>query len=220
MVAKIRAYIERAFADAPRTRKSVELQEELISNMLEKFNDLLREGKTEEEAYNAVIAGMGDIEELVDGLRERQTLHHPTPEERRRSALLVSIAVGLYILGPVALIGLSALRNPILGLCIMLTLVAAATGLLVYNAAVRPKYAREEETFVEEFKEWKSGREREKGIINSFSAAFSLIVVAIYLWVSFQYQIWSYSWIIFIVAAAIRNIAMAVYRMREGKNGW
>ncbi len=220
MVAKIRAYIERAFADAPRTRKSVELQEELISNMLEKFNDLLREGKTEEEAYNAVIAGMGDIEELVDGLRERQTLHHPTPEERRRSALLVSVAVGLYILGPVALIGLSALRNPILGLCIMLTLVAAATGLLVYNAAVRPKYAREEETFVEEFKEWKSGREREKGIINSFSAAFSLIVVAIYLWVSFQYQIWSYSWIIFIVAAAIRNIAMAVYRMREGKNGW
>lgn len=220
MVAKIRAYIERAFADAPRTRKSVELQEELISNMLEKFNDLLREGKTEEEAYNVVIAGMGDIEELVDGLRERQTLHHPTPEERRRSALLVSVAVGLYILGPVALIGLSALRNPILGLCIMLTLVAAATGLLVYNAAVRPKYAREEETFVEEFKEWKSGREREKGIINSFSAAFSLIVVAIYLWVSFQYQIWSYSWIIFIVAAAIRNIAMAVYRMREGKNGW
>jgi len=220
MVAKIRAYIERAFADAPRTRKSVELQEELISNMLEKFNDLLREGKTEEEAYNAVIAGRGDIEELVDGLRERQTLHHPTPEERRRSALLVSVAVGLYILGPVALIGLSALRNPILGLCIMLTLVAAATGLLVYNAAVRPKYAREEETFVEEFKEWKSGREREKGIINSFSAAFSLIVVAIYLWVSFQYQIWSYSWIIFIVAAAIRNIAMAVYRMREGINGW
>ena len=218
MVAKIRAYIERAFADAPKTRKSVELQEELIANMLEKFNDLMRDGKSEEEAYNAVIAGMGDIDELVDGIRERQTLQQPTAEERCKSALLVSVAVGLYILSPIALIALSVMRAPILGLSLMLTLVAVATGLLVYNAAVKPKYIKEEETLVEEFKEWKATRAREKGIFDSFSAAFSLIVVAIYLWVSFRYGIWAYSWILFIIAAAVRNIALAIYRMREGKH--
>ena len=218
MVAKIRAYIERAFADAPKTKKSIELQEELITNMIDKYNDQLREGKTEDEAYTAVIAGMGDIDELVDGLRERQVLSQPTAEERRRSALLVSIAVGLYILSPVALIVFAeSFQQEILGLALMLALIAIATGLLVYNGAIKPRYAREEETLVEEFKEWKSGRAREKSILDSFFAAFSLIVVAIYLIVSFRYGAWAYSWIIFIVAAAIRNIAIAVFRMREGK---
>ncbi len=220
MVAKIRAYIERAFADAPKTRKSTELQEELISNMIEKFNDLLREGKTEEEAYTIVIAGMGDIDELVDGMRERQVLQQPSPEERRRSALLVSIAVGLYILSPVLLILFAAaFSQPIAGLSLMLVCIAVATGLLVYNAAIRPKYSKEDETLVEEFKEWKSGRSREKSIFNSFFAAFSLLVVAIYLWVSFMYGAWAYSWIIFIIAAAIRNVAIGILGMREGKNG-
>jgi uncharacterized membrane protein len=218
MIAKIRSYIERAFADAPRTKKSTELQEELISNMIEKFNDQLKLGKTEEEAYTAVIAGLGDIGELVDGLRERQVLSQPTAEERKKSALLIAIAVGLFILSPVVLIIFAAgLSLPIVGLSLMLVLVAVATGLLIYNGASKPAYAKEEETLVEEFKEWKTGRSRQKSIIDSFSAGFSLIVVAIYLIVSFSYGAWAYSWIIFIVAAAIRNIAMAVVRMREDK---
>lgn len=218
MVARIRTYIERAFADAPKSKKSTELQEELISNMIEKYNDQLRLGKTEEEAYTAVIAGLGDIEELVDGLRDRQVLSQPSAAERQRSALLVAIAVGTYILSPVVLIAFAAgLHQEILGLSLMLVLVAVATGVLIYNGASKPAYVKEEETLVEEFKEWKTGRSREKSITDSFFAGFSLIVVAIYLLVSFRYGIWAYSWIIFIIAAAIRNIAMAVIRMREGK---
>ena len=196
MVAKIRAYIERAFSDAPKTKKSIELQEELITNMIEKFNDQLREGKTEEEAYTTVIAGIGDIDELVDGLRDRQVLSQPTAEERKRSAMLVSIAVGLYILSPIALIVLAAsFQMEILGLALTLVLIAIATGLLVYNGAIKPRYAKEDETLVEEFKEWKSGRAKEKSILDSFLAAFSLIVVAVYLIVSFHYNAWAFSWI-------------------------
>src|SRR5450756_165050 len=89
MVARIRTYIERAFADAPKSKKSTELQEEIISNMIEKYNDQLKLGKTEEEAYTAVIAGLGDIGELVDGLRDRQVLSQPTAEERKKSACLL-----------------------------------------------------------------------------------------------------------------------------------
>ena len=217
MVARIRTYIERAFADAPKSKKSTELQEELISSMIEKYNDQLKIGKTEEEAYTAVIAGLGDIGELVDGLRERQVLSHPTAEERKKSAMLIAVAVGLFILSPVILIVLAALAQPIVGVALMLVLIAIGTGLLVYNSESKPAYAKEEETLVEEFKEWKTGRSREKSITDSFFAGFSLIVVAIYLLVSFRYGIWAYSWIIFIIAAAIRNIAMAVIRMREGK---
>lgn len=217
MVARIRIYIERAFADAPKSKKSTELQEELISNMIEKYNDQLKIGKTEEEAYTAVIAGLGDIGELVDGLRDRQVLSQPTAEERKKSALLIAVAVGLFILSPVLLIVFAVMAQPIVGVSLMLVMIAIGTGLLIYNAESKPAYVKEEETLVEEFKEWKTGRSREKSITDSFFAGFSLIVVAIYLLVSFRYGIWAYSWIIFIIAAAIRNIAMAVIRMREGK---
>ena len=217
MVARIRTYIERAFADAPKSKKSTELQEELISNMIEKYNDQLKIGKTEEEAYTAVIAGLGDIGELVDGLRDRQVLSQPTAEERKKSALLIAVAVGLFILSPVLLIVFAVMAQPIVGVSLMLVMIAIGTGLLIYNAESKPAYVKEEETLVEEFKEWKTGRSREKSITDSFFAGFSLIVVAIYLLVSFRYGIWAYSWIIFIIAAAIRNIAMAVIRMREGK---
>ncbi|HEY5466349.1 MAG TPA: permease prefix domain 1-containing protein [Clostridia bacterium] len=217
MVARIRTYIERAFADAPKSKKSTELQEELISNMIEKYNDQLKLGKTEEEAYTAVIAGLGDIGELVDGLRDRQVLSQPSAEERKKSALLIAVAVGLFILSPVLLIVFAVMAQPIVGVSLMLVMIAIGTGLLIYNAESKPAYVKEEETLVEEFKEWKTGRSREKSITDSFFAGFSLIVVAIYLLVSFRYGIWAYSWIIFIIAAAIRNIAMAVIRMREGK---
>lgn len=217
MVARIRTYIERAFADAPKSKKSTELQEELISNMIEKYNDQLKIGKTEEEAYTAVIAGLGDIGELVDGLRDRQVLSQPTAEERKKSALLIAVAVGLFILSPVLLIVFAVMAQPIVGVSLMLVMIAIGTGLLIYNAESKPAYVKEEETLVEEFKEWKTGRSREKSITDSFFAGFSLIVVAIYLLVSFRYGIWAYSWIIFIIAAAIRNIAMAVIRMREEK---
>jgi Na+/melibiose symporter-like transporter len=216
MIAKIRAYITRAFEDVPRTKKAMEMQEELISNLIEKFNDQLKLGKTEEEAYTAVIAGIGDLSELTEGLRERHVLSGPTPVERKRNAFIIAVAVMLYIFSPIVLIvSAQTFGQEIFGLAGMLGLIAIATGLLVYNQASKPKYIREEETMVEEFKEWKSARQKNKSIYEAFSSAFWLIVVALYLYVSFTYMNWSYSWIIFIIAAAIQNIFKAMLEMRH-----
>jgi hypothetical protein len=216
MIAKIRAYITRAFEDVPRTKKSMEMQEELISNLVEKFNDQLKVGKTEEEAYNIVIAGIGDLSELTEGMRERHVLSGPTPTERKRTALLISIAVMTYILSPIVLIVFAVnFHQEITGLALMLGMIAIATGLIVYNQASKPKYIREEETMIEEFKEWKSARQKNKQVYDAFSSAFWLIVVAIYLYASFTYMSWSYSWIIFILAAAIQNIIKALLEMRN-----
>lgn len=216
MIAKIRAYITRAFEDVPRTKKSMEMQEELISNLVEKFNDQLKLGKTEEEAYNIVIAGIGDLSELTEGMRERHVLSGPTPIERKRTALLISIAVMTYILSPIVLIVFAVnFQQEITGLGLMLGMIAIATGLIVYNQASKPKYVREEETMIEEFKEWKSARQKNKQVYEAFSSAFWLIVVAIYLYSSFTYMNWSYSWIIFIIAAAVQNIIKALLEMRN-----
>jgi hypothetical protein len=46
-------------------------------------------------------------------------------------------------------------------------------------------------------------------------AAYWLIVVAIYLFVSFNFSAFHYSWIIFIIAAAVYNIIKALYLMGQ-----
>lgn len=153
MITKIRQYITRAFEDAPRTKKSVEMQEELISNLIEKYNDQLAQNKTEEEAYNTVIAGIGDLSELTESLRERHVLSAISPEERRRTARNTALAVMLFILSPMALIvSAEVFRQEILGLSMMFMFIAIGTGILIYTQASKPKYLKEEETMIEEFK--------------------------------------------------------------------
>ena len=49
MIQKLRAYINRSFENVPKTKKSIEMQEELIANLIEKYYDQCAQGKTEEE---------------------------------------------------------------------------------------------------------------------------------------------------------------------------
>ena len=211
MIQKLRTYINRSFENVPKTKKSIEMQEELIANLIEKYYDQCAQGKTEEEAYNFVIASIGDLSELTEGLKERHVLSSISPEERKRSARLVAIAVMMYILSPMILIATSEMYgNGTLGLVLMFIFIAIATGLLVYNGASKPKYQKEEETMIEEFKEWKSKKQHEDSLSASLSSAYWLIVTAIYLYVSFTQMIWHYSWIIFIIASALFNIIKAL----------
>jgi len=219
MISRIRNYITKAFEDVPKTKKSIDMQEELISNLIEKFNDQLKAGKSEEEAYTAVIAGIGDLSELTEGLKERHVLSVPTAQQRKTSALFVSTAVMIYILSPMALIFSSeVLKQEILGLMTMFAMIAIATGLLVFHFISRPKYNREDETMIEEFKEWKASRDKNKALFDALSASFWLIIVALYFYVNFTYGWWSFSWIIFILGAAIQNILKAIFELSRGSN--
>lgn len=216
MISKIRQYITRAFEDVPKTKKSVEMQEELISNLIEKYNDQLAQNKSEEEAYNTVIAGIGDLSELTESLKERHVLSAISPEERKRSARNTAFAVMLFILSPMALIiSAEILHQEIVGLATMFMFIACGTGILIYTQASKPKYLKEEETMIEEFKEWKSKKNRDKGLFEALGSAYWLIVVAIYLYISFTYFNWHYSWIIFLIASAVFNILKAVVEMGQ-----
>jgi len=210
MITKIRTYINRAFEDVPKTKKSTDMQEELISNLIEKFNDQLRSGKSEEEAYTSVIAGIGDLSELTESLKERHVLSAPSAQDRKTSALFISGAVMIYIMSPMALIfSAEVLKQEVLGLMIMFGMIAVATGLLVFHFNSKPKYLKEDDTMIEDFKEWKSSRDKDKALYDALSSAFWLIILAIYFYVNFTYHWWSFSWIIFIIGSAIANIAKA-----------
>ena len=59
------------FENAPQTNRPRELKEELLANLMDKYNDLISSGKREEEAFNITISGIGDIDELVRELKEK-----------------------------------------------------------------------------------------------------------------------------------------------------
>ena len=197
MIDRIRAYLEHAFADAPKTRRVEDLREELFSNLVEKYNDRLRQGMSEEDAYNAVIRSIGDIDELIDSVRGPSPLEPPPMRESSMSPFMVIL-----------------LRGP-WGIGAMFLFIAAATGLLIYNSMTKPHYARADDTIVEEFKEWHVKNDRQRDALNAFKGAYWSIVVGIYLFVSFLFGIWSFSWILFIMAAAVENIIKGVVALRR-----
>lgn len=65
---KIKEAITDLFEKAPESQEVLELQEEMISNAEEKYNDLIQRGFTEEQAYTMVMASIGDVEELLADL--------------------------------------------------------------------------------------------------------------------------------------------------------
>jgi len=65
MTERIKEHIDNLLKNSPRTRRIVDLHEELLSGCLDKYTDLTTSGISEEDAYNEVVSGIGDIQELI-----------------------------------------------------------------------------------------------------------------------------------------------------------
>ena len=61
----IKTAIMDLFENVPESQEAKELQEEMISNAEEKYEDLIQRGFTEEQSYTMVMGSIGDIEELL-----------------------------------------------------------------------------------------------------------------------------------------------------------
>ena len=82
MQAKLRAYMDHLFSQTRPTKAAVELKEEMLQNLTDKYNDLIAEGKTPEAAYNIATASIGDISELLAQLKQEESqIPHYTEEQ-------------------------------------------------------------------------------------------------------------------------------------------
>lgn len=216
----IRAYVDELFRDAPNTQRAYEMKVELVQNLLDKYNDLVACGKSEEDAYNITIYGIGDISELLEEMRRQETAQAGGGASgntyytaigyfRRRSAALVAVAVGLYIFSviPVVLLGVLSeeTQNEYLaafGGAIMLAIAAVATGLLIWNSLTQPKRDDPPEIVIDRYNRTRGG----SAWLKAVESGFWLLVVAVYFLVSFLTRRWDITWIIFIVAPAVSAI--------------
>ncbi|MDD7795845.1 permease prefix domain 1-containing protein [Clostridium sp. 'White wine YQ'] len=218
MYEKLRERVEELFQDAPRTNRAYELKEEVLANLIDRYNDLIEQGKSENEAINSAMSGVGDVEELIRGLKQNDVFNYEEMrKERQKSALIISVSVGLYIMSVVVLLICNELLgiNDAISVSLMLTIDAVATGLIIYNAMSKPKYIKEDNTMVEEFKEWKSTNRKKNGVMQSIKSIVWTLIVAIYLLISFVFNAWAFSWIIFIVGAAIERIITLSFQLKE-----
>jgi hypothetical protein len=166
----IRNYLDNLFANLPKTAKVMELKNNILANMEDKYNELKNQGKTENEAIGIVISEFGNIDELVNELGIQKTPDSPqgplvTRDEvegylqvKRVNGLQVGIGVILCILAPATLILLSALvENGILftnikndaaympGLIAMFMIIAVAVAIFIYSGMNFERYKYMEE---------------------------------------------------------------------------
>ncbi len=144
MEPKLREYIENLFVTAPRTKQTYELKEEIIRNTIERYHDSIADGKTEADAFNSAIEGIGDVGELLEVLGAETTEENNanTPnlfsEIKSRTTFFKSIAFALYLLCITPLVIFNQLylfghNMAPFGTAVALWIVSVATGLLIFS---------------------------------------------------------------------------------------
>ncbi len=223
----LRAYVDELFQNAPRTQKAYELKVELTQNLLDKYHALLNEGKSPEDAYNITVMSIGDVRELFEGLEDgpvpSQPAYIPPVDGAKRSAAVTSIAVMLYILSVVPVIVVSSVfpgeLGGVLGVVLMFVMIAAATGLLIYNHSTKPKPAPRPNTVVSDFRQWQDQSNSRKQLLKAIRSAYWPLVLAVYFLLSFGTGKWHITWIIFLIAPAVDGIIRAVLTLSGHDQG-
>lgn len=219
---KIKHYVDVLFSDIPRSKKANELKEELLSNISERYNDYIQDGKTENQAYSLVISSLGDIDEMLAEVMPNAEFVQQAHSYRKRNAKNTAIGVAMYIIGVVFLIGLGGLGEflgnedfyGIIGLLILLLISAVATGIIVYsNMSTPPEYKDynekiNEKTSLETSKEGK--------LLKNILSIYWTLATFIYLTISFLTMRWDITWLIWILAAVFEQIIKTIFEMRYG----
>lgn len=188
-----------------------DIRQEILLNTLDRYDDLIAQGKVPEAAYRLALAGIGDINEIL-GTKAAPSRKAEEPEENDTPTkkILRAVAVGLYILCPIPLILLSEFGLDILGVCILLFIVAAATFLIILGAKKDDDNNAEEKS-----REPLSPGQRLRESIDSLIGTITLIL---YLVISFVTRAWSITWVIFLISGAVKGLVNAILDLKEAKN--
>lgn len=68
---KLKFYIDFLFAGAPNTRTVADTKAEILQNTLDKYDDLVAQGKSPEAAYSLAVSGIGDLGKFSPGILRR-----------------------------------------------------------------------------------------------------------------------------------------------------
>lgn len=205
---RIEDHVNALFANTGNESHILDIKEELLSNLNEKYNDLIASGKNEDEAYALVISGIGDIDNLLNEIRQSpqyQPLEITKNQEKR--SVFISIGIALYILSIAPILLFSQTGYPNLGVVFLILICAVATGLVAYgNSLGKSNYVRTDNSFVEEYKEKVSDENNRRKLKSAITSSMWSMVIVLYFSLSSFTGRWSITWIIFLVGFCIQQI--------------
>ncbi|MBR6256665.1 MAG: hypothetical protein IKR23_04730 [Lachnospiraceae bacterium] len=156
----IKNYLEAMFANMPRTADVEKAKSELLQMMEDKYNELISEGKTENEAVGTVISEFGNLDELAEALgleKEVQQEHEESEANPRRAlaleeirdylqyasvrALCIALGVALCIISATGPILFDTIHLAGVGVLVLLLLVAGAVLLFVFSGITSKKWS-------------------------------------------------------------------------------
>lgn len=193
-------YVNLLFAGSPDAQ---DIKQEILQNTLDRFDDLVAQGKSPEAAYSLAISGIGDINEILGSNTAPAQAPQPSAAPKAKEptpawkTVLRSIAVCLYIMCPIPLF---TLQNE-LGLCGLLCFVGLATALMV----IAGSRGKAQQTAAPERSDLCKG-------INSI---IWIIGICIYFAVSIPLNAWYISWIIFPILGAVTAIVSACFDLKK-----
>lgn len=214
---QIRNYIEVMFSSLPNTQEVVEMKLNMLENIEEKFQELLKDGKNENEAVGLILADFGSMEELkeelgISNIQLQNVEYNPHIQEnsalkeeyfafKRRSGIALAVACVFFIIAPFIYVFLNDFYrgSSSISLLIFFSIIACGAGICIYYRTQDSKY--------KEFLELKGNEETRTSMLVK-STIFSIATV-IYLCVGFLANLWHPTWIIFIVAAMISKLSSA-----------
>ncbi len=140
----ITSYIDTMFADVPKNEQTERLREDITANMSDKYDELIKEGKSTNEAIGTVIAEFGNIDEVLSEMGISHTAPQTeAPDDypgkkcvKRINSCSVLLGTGVFaVLIGAVFIAASAvfdlrMAEGSIGLC------SAITGMLTLMAAV------------------------------------------------------------------------------------
>ena len=202
-------YVKLLFAGTP---NSEDMQQEILQNTLDRYDDLIAQGKQPEAAYSLAIAGIGDVNELLGApntpvMPKTENVDYrgrPLPSSKKKT--MRAVAIGLYICCVIPVVALGNIGNGIIGVCLMLLLVAAATTLIILSSGGSQS----------------GGQTKEKDQPNhpgykAYKSLSGAVTLAVYLLLSFWSQAWHITWLVFPISAAIDGIVRAIFDLKEAK---
>lgn len=191
-----------------------EIKQEILQNTLDRYDDLIAQGKTPESAYRLAISGIGDINEILGSTpaAPRQTSTAPQNSIPAKamsvgSKVLKACGIALYIICPIPLFILELVGMPTIGLCGTLGIVAVATVLMVLSSrdsGSKQKAANPQAMDTPE-----------KELRKSVGSLIGTIGLVVYLILSFLTGAWYITWLIFPILGAVRGLVFAIMDLKE-----
>lgn len=201
---ELKRHVELLFAG---TAGTDEIQEEILQNTLDRYDDLIHQGKSPQAAYQLAIMGIGDINEILGSQNAYQQAAHASPvvtakeemsDESGWKKALLAIGICLYILCPIPLF---ILQNE-LGLCALLAVVAIATVLVILSGNKKSDVNQKASA---------PNREIRKAV-GGITWAVGLCV---YFALSFSTDAWYITWVIFPLTSAVQGLIVACIDLKE-----